>query len=523
MVYPYQDPDTRPTARAAARGGAASGRSGDPEQEGGFDMSPAAESGRPLRIAIIGAGPGGLCMGLRLKQAGFEDFVILDKAEGVGGTWFHNRYPGCAVDLPSFLYSFSFEKKYDWPRPYAPQSELLAYMEGVAEKYGLLPHCRLGQGVSRVVWQEDDARWRITMDSGETREAEIVVSAVGMFNDLVYPDIEGRDAFEGNAFHSARWDWDVDLAGKRIAVIGSAASAVQIVPEIVKSARQVHLFQRTANWVLPKEDVPYTPEQLEAFRRDPALLDAQRDETYRRIDEGMTFEDQAQLAEMERLGLQALEQVEDPAVREKLRPQHPYGCKRPLLSNEFYPAFNRPNLELVTEPIERITKTGVRTADGREREVDLIVYATGFSATKYLSALDVTGRAGRHIDDAWHDGANAYLGITTAGFPNLFMLYGPNTNNGSILEMIEHQTSHVLRHVQRIAQEGLAWVDVKPEAQAAYNEKVQAAIAEIPVWNHAVNGYYRSASGRVVTQWPFSMTDFKNMTEKLDLEAFEVG
>ncbi len=315
----------------------------------------------------------------------------------------------------------------------------------------------------------------------------------------------------------------MELEGKRIAVIGSAASAVQIVPEIAKTARQVHLFQRTANWVLPKEDVPYTPEQIEAFRRDPALLDAQRDETYRRIDEGMTFADHAQLAEMERIGLQSLEQVEDPAVREKLRPQHPYGCKRPLLSNEFYPAFNRPNLELVTEPIERITKSGVRTADGREREVDVIVYATGFSATKYLSALDVTGRDGRHIDEAWSDGANAYLGITTAGFPNLFMLYGPNTNNGSILEMIEHQTIHVLRHVERIAQQGLAWVDVKPEAQAAWNEKVQAAIAEIPVWNHEVNGYYRSASGRVVTQWPFSMTDFKNMTEKPDPDAFDVG
>jgi cation diffusion facilitator CzcD-associated flavoprotein CzcO len=361
------------------------------------------------------------------------------------------------------------------------------------------------------------------MAGGETEEAAVVVSAVGMFNDLVYPEIEGRETFEGVAFHSARWDWSQSLEGKRIGLIGSAASAVQIVPEIVKVAEQVHLFQRTANWVLPKPDEPYTPEQLEAFRKEPFLLDTQRDEYYATVDEGMTFKKADQLAEMERVGLEALEQVEDPVVREKLRPQHPYGCKRPLLSNEFYPAFNRPNLELVTDPIERITKSGIRTVDGREREVDLIVYATGFSATKYLSALDVTGRNGQHIDQAWHDGANAYLGITTAGFPNLFMLYGPNTNNGSILEMIEHQTNHVLLHVERIAREGLDWVDVKPEAQAAYNEKVQAAIAEIPVWNHEVNGYYRSATGRVVTQWPFSMTEFKQMTEKLEPEAFEVG
>jgi cation diffusion facilitator CzcD-associated flavoprotein CzcO len=486
-------------------------------------MPPAPPSESTLRIAIIGAGPGGLCMGLRLKQAGFDDFVLLDKAEGVGGTWFHNRYPGCAVDLPSFLYSFSFEKKYDWPRPYAPQSELLAYMEFVAEKYELLPHCRFGDGVSQLRWRDEDATWHLTMNSGAQREADIVVSAVGMFNDLVYPDIEGRETFEGPAFHTARWDWSVDLEDRRVAVIGSAASAIQLVPEIVKQARQVYLFQRTANWVLPKEDSPYSPDQLEAFRARPALLDAERDETYQRIDEGMTFADATQLAEMERIGLDALDQVKDTVTREKLRPQHPYGCKRPLLSNVFYPAFNRPNLELVAEGIERIGPASIRTTDGRDREVDVLVYATGFSATKYLSALDVTGRNGRRIDEAWHDGANAYLGITTAGFPNLFMLYGPNTNNGSILEMIEHQTNHVLRHVERLAKEGLAWVDVKPEAQLAYNEKVQAAIAGIPVWNHEVNGYYRSASGRVVTQWPFSMTDFKEMTETLDRDAFEVG
>jgi len=486
-------------------------------------MSPASTSPASPRIAIIGAGPGGLCMGIRLKQAGFEDFVILDKADGVGGTWFHNRYPGCAVDLPSFLYSFSFERKYDWPRPYAPQSELLAYMEGVAEKYEMLPHCRLGDGVSRVEWQEDEACWRLELDSGRVEEANFVVSAVGMFNDLAMPEIAGRDDFAGDSFHSARWDWDVPLEGKRIAVIGSAASAVQIVPEIVKTAAQVHLFQRTANWVLPKEDVPYTEEQLEAFRADPSILDAIRDETYRTIDEGMTFQDEEQLGEMDRIGREVLLQVEDPEVRKKLEPQHPYGCKRPLLSNDFYPAFNRPNLELVTDPIESITKSGVRTIDGREREVDLIVYATGFSATKYLSALDVTGRGGVHIDEAWSDGAHAYLGITTAGFPNLFMLYGPNTNNGSILEMIEHQTNHVLRHVQRTAEEGLRWVDVRPAAQEAYNERIQEAIAGIDVWNHEVNGYYRSASGRVVTQWPFSMTDFKTMSEKIDADAFEVG
>ena len=244
---------------------------------------------------------------------------------------------------------------------------------------------------------------------------------------------------------------------------------------------------------------------------------------YQVIDEGMTFKNEAQLNEVASAGEIVLELVEDPEVREQLRPQHPYGCKRPLMSNEFYPAFNRPNLELVTESIERITRHGIQTSDGQEREVDLIVFATGFAATRYLSALDVRGRAGRSIEDAWSDGANAYLGITTAGFPNLFMLYGPNTNNGSILEMIEHQTNHIRAHLERMDREGLAWVDVKPDVQARYNESVQTAIADIPVWNHPVNGYYRSESGRVVTQWPFSMTEFREMTEKIDPDAYEVG
>ena len=481
------------------------------------------ENGRSQRIAIIGAGPGGLCMGLRLKAAGFEDFVILEKGAGVGGTWYHNRYPGCAVDLPSFFYSFSFEKKYDWSRPYAPQSELLAYMEGIAEKYALIPHCRFEHEVERAVWNENTSTWGVSVAGREAIEADIVISAVGMFNDLVYPSIEGVDSFERDCFHSARWDWNVPLEGKRIGVIGSAASAVQIVPEIAKVAERVDLYQRTANWVLPKEDDPYTEEQLAQFREQPELLDAQRDEYFAVVDAGMTFQDEEMMALTSASGVAALDVVEDPDVREKLRPNHPYGCKRPLVSNLFYPAFNRPNLHLVTEPIDRITKTGVRTEDGTERDVDLLVFATGFSATKYLSALDVTGRDGIHIDESWDDGASAFLGITTAGFPNLFMLYGPNTNNGSILEMIEYQTAHVLLHVKRLAEENLAWVDVKPEAQAAYNERVQEAIAGVSVWNHDVNGYYRSKSGRVVTQWPFSMTQFEDMTAKLDPNDYEVG
>ncbi len=485
-------------------------------------MSAATERG-DLRIAIIGAGPGGLCMAIRLKQAGFDDFVLLEKGEGVGGTWYHNRYPGCACDLPSQLYSFSFEVKRDWSRPYGTQSEILGYMQNLAEKHELLPHCRFASGVRATRWDESRACWTLELESGEVVEAEVVVSAIGMFNQLSWPDIDGLDSFAGTRFHSARWDWDHDLSGETVGVIGSAASAVQFVPEIVKEAGQVHLFQRTANWVMPKADEPYTEEQLEGLRTDENLALSIRAEAYQQIDGGMTFSDPAQLAELEGYGLTAIEVVEDPELRRKLRPQHPFGCKRPLLSNHFYAAFNRPNLELVTDAIERIDSDGVVTADGRARRVDTMIIATGFSTTKYLSAIDVTGRRGQRIDDAWNDGARAYLGITTTGFPNLFMLYGPNTNNGSILTMIEHQVEYALRQIQRIATEGLAWLDVRPDPMERYNEEVQQAIGSIEVWQADCNGYYQTPSGRIVTQWPFSMSEFRERTSKPDAEVYETA
>ena len=393
------------------------------------------ELGTP-RIAIIGAGPGGLCMAIRLKQSGFHDISIIEKGEGVGGTWYHNQYPGCACDIPSHLYSFSFEVNRNWSRPYSPQPEIRAYFEHCAEKYDLLQHCRFGSGVQSAAWDEAQASWTLVLESGDRVEADVVVGAVGMFNDIVNPDIPGLDSFEGTVFHSARWNWDRDLSGETVGVIGSAASAVQFVPQIVKTAGQVHLYQRSANWVLPKEDVPFTEEELEYFRTEPGAVEAVRDEIFQSVDGGMTFSDPAALAEMEESGLGALEVVQDEDVRKKLTPEHPFGCKRPLVSNDYYQAFNLPNLELVTEGIERITKDSIVGVDGGERRVDTLILASGFAATKYLSSIEVTGRGGRSLDDAWSDGAAAYLGMTTAGFPNLFMLYGPNTNNGSILTMI---------------------------------------------------------------------------------------
>ncbi len=478
---------------------------------------------RDVRIAIIGAGPGGLCMGKRLLDEGFTDFVLLEKSDGVGGTWNLNRYPGCECDIPSALYSFSFEIKADWSKPYGTQPEILGYMRHVADQHGLLPHVRLGNGVTGARWDEARATWTLNLESGDTLEAHAVVSAIGMFNALSWPDIAGLDSFGGTMFHSGRWDWDHDLEGERVAVIGSAASAVQFVPEIVKTAGRVHLFQRSANWVTPKVDAPYTQEQLAAFRADPTPLLVMRAEIEDRVNNGMLFQNTETLEQAVAASLSQIALVEDPAVRAKLVPTHPFGCKRPLMSNVYYPAFNEPHLELVTDAITAVTETGVVTADGTVREVDTIIIATGFAATKYLSAIDIVGRDGRSIDEAWKDGAQAYLGVTTTGFPNLFMLYGPNTNNGSILTMIEYQVEHILGHLRRLASDGIAWIDVRPEPMARYNDEVQRAIATVEVWQADCHGYYRTPSGRIVTQWPFSMTEFQQRTSRIDPDAFEVG
>ncbi len=389
-------------------------------------------------------------------------------------------------------------------------------MREVAEQYGIRPLVRFGASVERAVWSEATATWTLTIAGGESVEADSVIGATGMFGTPLVPDIAGLDSFTGTVMHTARWDWSHDIAGERIAVIGSAASAVQLVPEIVKTAGQVHLFQRTANWVLPKRDTPFTPEQIEAFRADPSLMAGFRQLVFDSTEKAITFEDREACAAFEATGLEAIAVVRDPAVRAKLTPDHPWGCKRPLTSNAWYPAFNEPNLELVTDPIERITPTGVVTADGVERTVDTIVLATGYDTQSYISAIDVVGRGGVSIRDAWADGPIAYLGITTVGFPNLFMLYGPNTNNGSIITMIEYQVEHVIGLLGLLGSSAASTVEVRPETMATYNEDLQRALDGIEPWQAGCSTYYRNAAGRIVTQYPHTMTVYRSRTEHVD-------
>ena len=472
------------------------------------------------RIGIIGAGPGGICTGVKLLEAGYRDFTIFEQAPRVGGTWWHNAYPGCACDVPSHLYSFSFAMKRDWPHPYGTQPEIQAYMEEVVASHGLQPHLRLNTEVTGARWDAAASAWRVTTAAGETLTFDLLVGAVGMFNRPAWPDIPGLERFAGTKFHSARWDHGHDLTGEAVAVIGSAASAVQFVPEIAKIVGRLDLYQRTPNWVRPREEA-YTAEQLARFTGDPQAAEAERQTIWNWVNSVQTLSDPEILRQSAEVCRQNLSVVADPETRRKLTPDYPFGAKRPLISNAWYPTFNRPNVQLITEPIAEITEHAVVTRDVTARPVDTIVLATGFDTSRYLSAIPVTGRGGRALDDAWTDGAEAYLGITVAGFPNLFMLYGPNTNNGSIIFQIECQVAYLLRHLQRMDRQGLAWIDVRPEIMASYNRDLQRDLARVAVWNTGTRDYYRSPSGRIITQWPHGMDRYRDMTSAPDDDAYE--
>jgi cation diffusion facilitator CzcD-associated flavoprotein CzcO len=476
-----------------------------------------------MRVGIIGAGPGGICAGIRLKQAGYGDLTILEQAPGIGGTWWHNSYPGCACDVPSHLYSFSFATRQEWPQPYGTQPQVQAYLEEVVDEFGIRGHIRLHTKVTSADWSDERSEWQVTTASGENFAFDVLIGAVGLFNLPVTPDIPGLDLFAGTKFHSARWNHDHDLSGEAVAVIGSAASAVQFLPKIAPVVGRLDVYQRTPNWVRPRDDA-YTPEQQARFRADPLAAAEERQTIWGWIDAIQTLDDPAILAESRAVCLKNLEAVKDPETRRKLTPDYPFGGKRPIISNDFYPTFNRPNVHLIADPIANVTSDAVVTVDGTARTVDTIIFATGFDTMRFLSAIPIAGRGGRRLHDAWAEAPEAYLGITVSGFPNLFMLYGPNTNNGSIIYQIECQVDYLMRHIGRMERERLAWIDVKPEAMAAYNRTLQQELEAVAVWNSgACRDYYRHPSGRIVTQWPHSMGRYRGATATADDAAYEVG
>jgi len=481
-----------------------------------------------VRIAIIGAGHAGICMGMRLKAAGIDDFVILEQAATLGGTWRDNTYPGASCDAPSFLYSFSFAQKTDWSRRFAWQPELLAYSAECAINAGLMPHFRFRTEVTTLRFDAARNRWTLTLADGAGIEAEFVVTAVGQLHRPATPSIAGREAFDGVQFHSARWDHSVDLTGKRVAVIGNAASAVQFVPQIAPQVSGLTVFQRSANWLLPRKDRLYPPRLHRWMKRWPWLARLRHQFQWLFFGEMqltplMKQVRPVQWAARQYSLLHLRRQVRDPALRAKLVPDYPIGAKRVLFNDDYYPALGRRNVELVTEPIDRIEATGVRTRDGELHAADVIIYATGFKATEFLAPMQVTGLGGHTLDDEWRRGAHAYLGVTVSGFPNFFMLYGPNTNLGhnSILVMIEAQVGYVIEVLQRLGELGARRIDVRREVMDEYNRVLQRDLAR-SVWAADKASWYKLADGTITNNWPHSTIRYRRLLRRADLDAYEI-
>ncbi len=474
------------------------------------------------RIAIIGAGPGAVIAAVRLSQAGYDDVELFERDVGIGGTWLRNRYPGCACDVQAPLYSFSFAPNPDWSHPFAPQPEILAYVQDVADRHGVGERCRFRAEVTALRWREETAEWHIELGDGDVAVADVVISAVGTFGRPSIPELPGLDDFAGPVWHSAEWPDGESLVDRSVAVFGSGATAIQVVPAIADDVAAVTMFVRSPQWVLPRDEEPYSDADRAAFRGEPETLAQRRSEVYERMEQLLSYTPDV-IAQAEAAARAHLETVVDPTTRAALTPDVPWGCMRPVLSNRFYPTVNREHVSIVRSSIATVVPDGVRTVDGRLHHADAIVFCTGFDTTRYLASVDVVGRGGRRLADEWGDAPSAYLGMRNPGFPNLFQLYGPNTNAGSVFFMIECQVDHLVRHLQAMDEADAAWSDISARAAEEFDRWLRAALDGVPVWRAGCSNYYRAPSGRIVTQWPRSMTEYRARTAVDHLEHYEFG
>lgn len=482
------------------------------------------DSGIPhVRVAIVGAAFSGLGMAIRLKMSGEEDFVVLERAAEVGGTWRDNAYPGCACDVPSHLYSFSFAPNPDWSRSYSPQPEIFAYLRDCVARFGLESHIRWNADALDMVWDEPNLRWRITTSAG-LLTADTLVLGAGPLAEPSLPAIPGLNRFQGAMFHSARWDHQHTLDGERVAVIGTGASAIQIVPAIQPIVGRLSLYQRTPPWIIPRGDQAIPGWRRQLYRVAPWTLQARRATIYwrREFDAiGLVYAP-ALLKRAERLVLRHLAaQIPDPALRARLTPGYRLGCKRILLSDDFYPAVSQPNVEVITDAIREIRPTSIVMQDGTEREVDTIILATGFHVADVPIASRVCGRDGRPLSDVWRDGAGAYLGATVPGFPNLFFLIGPNTGLGhtSMIFMIEAQITYALGALDYMRRHGVATLDVRPEEEQAFNRNIQRRM-NTTVWTTGCGSWYLDAQGHNTTLWPGFTWEFWLRTRRFNPSPF---
>jgi cation diffusion facilitator CzcD-associated flavoprotein CzcO len=479
-----------------------------------------------VRVAVIGAGFAGLGMAVRLRQEGIHDLVVLERAAAVGGTWRDNTYPGCACDVPSHLYSFSFAPNPRWSHSFSRQPEIRAYLEQVAEEHGVLPYLHLSTDLQAADWDEGAQVWRLRTNRGDL-SADILVSGCGALVEPKLPAVPGLTSFAGTAFHSARWDHEAELAGKRIVVVGTGASAIQFVPFLQRLGAHVTVFQRTAPWVVPRRDRSYSAREQAAYARVPGLQKAARAAIYAARElQLLAFTGRGRLRSLAEMGaLKHLrDQVPDPALREVLTPDYRFGCKRVLISNDYFPALASANVTVVPHEITEVRPHSVLSADGSEHDADVIVFGTGFSVMDIPVAHRITGRSGETLTDHWGDRPSAHLGTTVAGFPNLFLLLGPNTALGhsSVVLMMEAQMSYVLGALAAMDAFGATSVDVRGSSQDAYNVDLQAQLATT-VWSEGgCKAWYTNSSGHNFTLWPTHTFTFRNQTARFDAESYEL-
>lgn len=486
-----------------------------------------AASSEQFPIAIIGAGFAGIGMGIQLKKAGIHSFTIFERADEVGGTWRDNTYPGCACDVPSDVYSFSFELNPDWSRTFSQWDEIQDYLLACTDKHGLRDYLRLGVGIEDASFDEDRGIWVLRTSEGETFEARAVISGVGGLVDPSVPAIEGLENYTGDSFHTARWNHDVDLTGKRVGVIGTGASAVQVIPEVAKVAKNVTVFQRTPGWVLPKMERRVKARTKQLYRRAPLVQRAVRTAKYwfSELMGPLIFLDAPRLSgAVERLaGLYLDRTVKDPVTREKLRPDFQFGCKRILLTDEYYPAFNRDNVELVTSPIREVRSGSIQTQDD-EHDIDVLVLATGFKLGLAAAPFPIRGLGGRSLDDSWASGATAYKGISVAGFPNWFIMMGPNTGPGhtSVLVYTEAQIRHAIQAIQKMMAEDLKYVTVKQHVQDSYNEGIQARMKHMVWTSGSCNSWYLNADGSNHSLYPGYAAEYVMRVRNFEASDYEI-
>ncbi len=485
-------------------------------------MKPTAEelfgpAGTP-RVVVVGAGFGGIATGVKLRQAGVSTFTIYESSLGVGGTWWDNTYPGAEVDVGSHLYCFSFKPSV-WTRTHARQPELQKYLEEAVDEFGLRPHLRLGTTVESAAWDEGRRVWEVRLDDGTVDECHVLVSAVGFLNVPRYPDWPGLEDFAGPAFHTARWEHQHDLTGKVVAVVGTGSTSTQVVPAIQPLVERLYVFQREPGWVMPKGERDFSDDERAAF--------GTRWRTRReRLRQRYLLEKNLWGGHMNRPGTKAnarreqmcrdyiaREFADRPDLRDAVTPTYPYPGKRPVFASTFYPALKQPNVELVPRAVASVTPTGIIDTDGVERAVDVIVMATGFQPANYLARLPVTGRDGRTMQEYWAGEPHAFLGITVPGFPNFFMLYGPGTNGGEIVIMLESQAEYAVRAVRRMARERVTAIEVKPRFAEAWDRWLQSKIKGTS-WTMS-NNYFKAPTGKVVTQWPYGNLLYRLLTKAL--------